>query len=414
MSYPPRPDRVGIEKIAAYPCTLSLDLRLLAEKRGDPPDYPRNELNVETRSVNPPWEDPVTMAVNAAQTLLGAGNPEEIGLVLVGTESSPDFGKPISSYVQRFCEIPANCRNLETKHACYSGTGALMLAAHWIASGLHRGKKALVITTDQSRVHLEKRWEYVLGAGAVAMLVSDQPDVLELELEHNGYWSAELADTYRPTSTAEVGHAETSLFGYLEALENTYEAYLAQAGPVEYTSHFKRHIYHVPFGGMTLRAHRALLRREGITRASEVRASFEERVRPSLHYTARMGGTYGSATFLALMSLIDSSDDLGPGDRISLFSYGSGSCAEFYSARIGPRARAVVGAAGLARALEERETLTVEAYEQIERERFAAIDRCDYTPDLGLPGGLYARKYAGCRRLVLESVTGYQRNYGWS
>ena len=112
------PTRVGIEKITAYPCTMSLDMETLAKARGADPSHPLEELLVTSRSVNPPWEDPVTMAVNAANTLLEGEDRSSIEMVVVGTESSVDFGKPISTWVQRHANLGANCRNFETNHAC--------------------------------------------------------------------------------------------------------------------------------------------------------------------------------------------------------------------------------------------------------------------------------------------------------
>ena len=106
--------------------------------------------------------------------------------------------------------------------------------------------------------------------------------------------------------------------------------------------------YHVPFGGMTYRAHKAIMRRYGRMIARESRLHFERKSKPALRYNSRFGGTYTSATFIAMMGLIDSCDDLEPDDRVSVFSYGSGSCAEFYSTRLGPRAREVVAAAKVA------------------------------------------------------------------
>src|SRR5690606_27106429 len=61
---------VGIERITAYPCALSLDMKLLAEARDHDPRHPLEELWVAERSLNPPWEDPVTMAVNAALQII--------------------------------------------------------------------------------------------------------------------------------------------------------------------------------------------------------------------------------------------------------------------------------------------------------------------------------------------------------
>ncbi len=407
-----RPERVGIERISAYPCTLALDMRTLAEARDHDPRHPLDELWVTARSVNPPWEDPVTMAVNAALAIVTPEDREAIELIIVGTESSPDFGKPISTYVQRWCQIHANCRNFETKHACYGGTSGLMMAAHWVASGAAPGKKALVIATDQSRSHLGQPWEYVLGAAATAMIISDTPDVLELELDKTGYWTQEIFDTYRPTSTREVGHADTSLYGYLDALEGAYDHFLRKVGPIDYDEYFRKHIYHVPFGGMTFRAHRALLRRwrDGIG-VKAAREHFERKSKSALRYNSQVGGSYTSATFLALMGLIDTSDDLHPGDRISMFSYGSGSCAEFYAAKIGDHARERVAAANFQAGLDARQMLSVPDYEALERLRSSTIDQPDF--DIALTGfdNLYDRVYAGHGRLVLDGVHGFQREY---
>lgn len=404
--------RVGIERISAYPCALSLDMRTLAEARDHDPRHPIDELWVDARSLNPPWEDPVTTAVNAALQVVTPADRENIELIIVGTESSPDYGKPISTYVQRYCQIQPNCRNFEAKHACYGGTSGLMMAAHWVASGAAPGKKALVVTSDQSRTHLGQPWEYVLGAAATAMIVSAQPDVLAIDLPTCGYWTHEIFDTYRPSAAKEVGHADTSLYGYLEALEGAYDHFLRKAGPIDYDAYFQKHIYHVPFGGMTFRAHRALLRRwredMGVKAARE---HFERKSKAALKYNRQFGGSYTSATFLAMMGLIDASPDLQGGDRVSIFSYGSGSCAEFYATTVGPRAREVVAAANLQAGLDARQPVSVAEYEDIERTRSGFIDRSDYDVDRGGLSGLYARAYSGRGRLVLGGVRDWQREY---
>ncbi len=403
---------VGIEKIHAYPCTLALDMAALAEARGVSPAHPLDELWVETRSLNPVWEDPVTMAVNAARGLLEGEDPEQIELVIVGTESSVDFGKPISTWVQRLAGIGPNCRNFETKHACYGGTGGLMAAAHWVASGFNRGKKALVVCADQSRIHLGKPWEFVLGAGATAMLISDKPEFVEFELDNNGYWTNEISDTYRPTSRDEVGHADTSLFGYLEAVEGACEHFMEVSGEQDYDGNFARHIYHVPFGAMTYRAHRAVVRRwvPGLGKR-DIQPHFERKSKPGLRYNRRLGGTYTSATFFALMGTVASGDDLEPGDRVSVFSYGSGSCAEFYPVRIGERAKQIVAESKLDERLDARRKVTVPEYEAIEQLRASYVEGRDYETDKAGPAGHYEAAYAGKGLCVLDGVSGWERRY---
>jgi hydroxymethylglutaryl-CoA synthase len=406
--------RVGIEKIWAYPGTQALDLlELGAARRHDPADL-RDNLLVLSRSVNPLWEDPVTMAVNAARPMLTDEDREAIELLIVATESSVDQGKSISTFAQRQLEIQPNCRNYESKQACYGGTCALMMAAHWIASGAAGEAKALVIATDQSRESIGEPFEYVMGAGAVAMLVSTNPRVLELELEHNGYWTQEVSDTFRPTSRVETGNGETSLYCYIDALEGAYAHFLRKAGAVDFDSYFKKHIYHVPFGGITFQAHRTLLRQWRRMKKSEALEHFARTSKPGLRYNAQMGGTYSGSTFIALLGMIDACDDLHPGDRLAIFSYGSGSVGEFYSARIGPDARELVAAVKMQEQLDARRALTVEAYEALERARFANIDNGDFVPDTSDCGDLYATHWAGKGLLRLEKIEAHYRSYGWS
>lgn len=408
------PKSVGLERIWAYPGTLYLDLDELARVRGHDPADIRNNLLCLTRSLNPLWEDAVTMAVNAARPMLTPADQESIGLLIVATESSVDQGKAISTMARRHLGIQANCRNFEIKQACYGGTAAVMTAASWIISGLNDGKKALVICTDQSRHSLNEPYEYVMGAGAVAMIISDTPDLLAIEIDHNGYWTNDTFDTFRPTSRVETGNGEESLYCYLDALEGAYAHFLTKAGDIDPASYFAKHIYHVPFGGITFQAHRTLLRQWKRLNKSRARAHFVETSKPGLRYNAQMGGTYSGSTFLALMGMIDSCDDLHAGDRISMFSYGSGSCGEFYSGVVGTKARQVVAEAKLGDLIEQRHRLSVPEYEALENERFEHIDDGNFVPDLNALGGHYERAYEGKGWLILKGIQDHYRTYDWS
>lgn len=404
---------VGIERIWAYPSSLSLDLLELARAREHDPADIRDNLLCLSRSINPLWEDAVTLAVNAALPMLTEEDREQIELLIVATESSVDQGKAMSTFAQHFLDIQPNCRNFEAKHACYGGTSAVMTAAHWVASGIYGDAKALVICTDQSRESLHEPYEYVMGAGAVAMIISNKPRVLQLELGNNGYWTNHAFDTFRPTSRVETGNGETSLYCYLDALEGAYAHYLQNAGPTDFDADFKKHIYHVPFGGITFQAHRTLLRQWKRLKKSEAYDHFSRTSRPGLRYNSQMGGTYSGSTFIALMGMIDSCEDLGPGDRISIFSYGSGSCGEFYSAVIGPDARELVAQADLQGLLDARHPVTVEQYEALERGRAELIDVATYAVDTGGFEDLFQRRYAGQKRLMLKGNVDHYRDYGW-
>ena len=73
--------RVGIERARVYPCSLSLSMADLCAARGHDPADIRDVMMIDERSVNPPFEDPVTMAVNAARPMLTAADLRDIELL---------------------------------------------------------------------------------------------------------------------------------------------------------------------------------------------------------------------------------------------------------------------------------------------------------------------------------------------
>ena len=65
--------RIGIEKINLYGCSCQLDLKELVLARGKDPANTIDEYMIKTRSLNPPYEDTVTMATNAAKKIVFGG-----------------------------------------------------------------------------------------------------------------------------------------------------------------------------------------------------------------------------------------------------------------------------------------------------------------------------------------------------
>ena len=406
---------VGIEKIGVHPCSLALSMNVLCEARGQDVTHIRDVMMIDERSVNPLWEDPVTMAVNAANSILTEDDRQQIELLVVASESGVDYEKPLSTWVQRNTGLSPNCRNFEIKHACYGGTAALQMAAYWLASGFAGKRKALVITTDQSRPHFGKPWEFVMGAGSAALLLSNEPQILELELGKNGYWTNEISDLTRPTGTIETGNSETSLVSYLDALEGAFDHFLCCVpAAADYDGYFQRHVYHMPFGGIAWRAHKTLLRRAGSVGNKEAWANFQRKALAGLNHARRMGATYSSSTFIGLLGLIDGTSDLQSGERVSMFSYGSGCCAEFYCGRIGAGSKGGAAAANLRGKLDARRALTVAEYEAIEGQRIRWVDCGDYEVPLDGLDGWYDRFYRKQRMLIFRGMKDFYRQYEWS
>lgn len=406
---------IGIEKLALYPCSLSLDIAALCEARGLDAANFCGRLLCEQRSVMGPHEDVITLAVNAAMPLLTAADREAIRLLIVATESSPDQEKPVSSWVHHFLGLRPDCRNFEVKHACYGATGALQVAIGWLMSAIDPGAKVLIINADHALMALEGTQEPVLGAAGVALLVSSNPRIVEFDAGWNGVYAHEVADIFRPAPGVETGDADESLLSYLDAVELTYDAYVARVGhAIDFDRFFAANVYHVPFGGLAQRAHFRLARRElGLSKADAER-HWDRKSRASLTYNRRTGGVYGAATFVALAGLVDATPALTAGDRIGIYSYGSGSCAEFYSATVGADAHAAVAEAGIDQQLSRRRPLTVEEYEACERAVAAATCARDYSPPGDLIPALYDSHYAGQHKLVFRGTKNHYREYAWS
>lgn len=406
--------QIGIEKINLYGCSLCMSQKDLAVARNRDPDRVLKNYMIDTRSLNPPYEDSVTMSANAARPLLGEEDKQQIGLLIVGTEGSVDFGKPISTNVHSALGLPPNVRNFETKHACYSGVAALDTAVNWIAAGLNHGKKALVIATDFSRKHFNKAHEFVLGGVSAAMIVSDAPRVISYELGKKGAWTTDVYDTFRPTAIAEVGNNEISLYSYTDALEGAFKDYVRNSGPADLEEDFQYLIYHMPFPGMAFQAHRLLSNMQRPRKKSEVREIFNRKTMPALTYSQRVGSTYGASNFVGLCGMINTAPDWKAGDRVGFYSYGSGAIGEFYSGILLPEAREILAAMKIDEHLDARRRVSVDEYERIENLRESIIEKPDAVPDFTVADNWYDEHYLGKNLLVLKQVKDYYRTYEWS
>ncbi len=396
---------VGIEELRADPGTRMLDMAMLVDARGADADEVIGAMCIQERTVLAPWQDVVTLAVDAALPIARA-HRDRIDLLLVATESSLDNEKATSTWIHRFLGLPASCRNLELKHACYAGTGALRLAAAWIAAHPDPDAAALVVCTDQSRAVLGKPYEFVMGAGAVAVLVSRTPRIARIDPQ-SGVYAHEVPDLLRPAPRVEAGHSETSLLSYLDGSVQAFERYLAKLPESVQTLErldmlLPHQLYHCPFGGITLRAHRSLRGLFGGRRDAE--ADWRRRVLPTLRFNRRMGGTYAGSVFVSLLGLLDQAGR--PGERVGVYSYGSGSTAEFWSMRLGEGCRESEGPAALRAALDRRRALDLYTYEEFETAHAWRADQPTWTVDLPAdpePG-----------RLMLVASRDWVREYRWS
>ncbi|HEV2960177.1 MAG TPA: hydroxymethylglutaryl-CoA synthase family protein [Candidatus Angelobacter sp.] len=414
--------RVGIEALNIYAGTAVLDVELLAKARNI--DSSRFEnLLMRQKSVALPCEDPVSFGVNAAKPIVDAlsdADRSRIEMVITCTESGLDFSKSMSTYIHHYLGLGRNCRLFELKNACYSGTAGLQMAVNFILGGASPGAKALIVCTDMSRVTTvegERMIEAAFaepssGDGAVAMLVSDNPKVFQLDVGASGYYGYEVMDTCRPTSQHEAGDPDLSLLSYLQCCENSYREYEKRVADADYQATFDYLAFHTPFGGMVKGAHRAMMRKRKQAPPAEIEQDFSRRVMPGLQYCQRVGNIMGGTVFLALASTIDNARLNGP-QRVGIFAYGSGCCSEFYSGVIAAQSGVEQRKVGIAKHLEGRYPLAMDEYDKLaaHRNEFRFGTRDALVDAAMLPA--IDQRIRGKGYLMLKRIKNFHRQYDW-
>jgi polyketide biosynthesis 3-hydroxy-3-methylglutaryl-CoA synthase-like enzyme PksG len=409
--------RVGIEAINFYGGSAFLNVRGLFEARNL--DLRRfNNLMIHRKSVALPCEDPVSFGVNAAKPLLDQLSEEErnrIELLVTATESGLDFGKSLSTYLHDYLGLSRSCRLFEVKHACYAGTAALQTAVNFVAGQSSPGAKTLVVATDIAKAAIKGSYvEPSQGAGAVALLVSDRPDILEIDFGANGYYSYEVMDSCRPTPEIETGDSDLSLVAYLDCLEHSFNAYARRVEGADFVSTFDYMAFHTPFPGMVKGAHRMMMRKLKSSPPAVSDADFERRVTPSLAYCVEIGNIYSATLYLALCGLLDTAD-LPAAKRVALYSYGSGCCSEFFSGIIGPQSKTKMFALQKRNSLNRRYELSVQEYDRLlDLGLEWMFGTKDKEADTSSYQEIYDRSIAGRGLLVLKKVANYHREYQWS
>ena len=358
---------IGIDDIELATSHHVVRLDDFAEANGTDPAKFHLGLGQDEFSFPAPDEDVVTMAAAAAAPIIARSGTEGIRTLLFATESGTDQSKAAGMAVHSLLDLPSQMRVVEVKEACYSATAALQAAVGIITRS--PGQRVLVIASDVARYELDTPGEPTQGAGAVAMLVSANPKLLEIE-PVSGLNSADVDDFWRPNdSTTAIVDGALSVTAYLDALTGAWTDLAAQGGPA--MAEIDRVLYHQPFTKMAKKAQVHLAGLTGEDLDTEIVAgtpggSASTRPRDtglatSTLYNRRLGNSYTASLYAGLCSLLDHDADLA-GKRIGLFSYGSGSVGEFFTARVVPGYEQQSRRQAVTEALDARVPLSIDAY----------------------------------------------------
>jgi len=352
---------VGISAIGLSTTANKLDLRQLAELRDvDPQKYLRG-LQCEEMAICGEDEDAATLAASAAKRALEmwGGDAADLGMLVVGTETAKDMSRPLSGWVADALELSGAIRSYEVKHACYGGTAAVRQAVEWIASGAARGKAALVIASDVALYAPADPGEPTQGAGAVAMIITEDPAIAAIEI-HSYPFSKPVFDFWRPVGESFPRvEGKFSLECYKEAALSCFAQWVDVEGRDAFES-LEAICFHTPFPKMVKKAffHVAERLELGEDAAKEL---YDERIDPHMAWNRRTGNTYTASAWTSLAHAMATHED---GARIGLFSYGSGAGAELMFARtVEGNPLNDVWASGIEQEFDARTPITAEQYD---------------------------------------------------
>ena len=383
---------IGIDKIGFATSPYVLRLKDLAAARDTDPEKLSKGLLLKEQSVAPITEDIVTLAATAADDILTDEDKEAIDMVILATESGIDQSKAAAVFVHGLLDIQPFARSFEMKEACYAATAALDYAK------LHVEKfpqsKVLVIASDIAKYGIGTPGEPTQGAGAVAMLISQNPRILSFN-DDNVAQTRDVMDFWRPNyATTPFVNGIYSTQQYLDSLKTTWAEYQKRTGLA--LTDFAAVCFHLPYPKLALKGLKKILDKSlSEEKKDQLQYNFDQ----SILYSQRVGNIYTGSLFLGLLSLLENDPQLKAGDRIALFSYGSGAVSEIFSANLVPDFEQLLDHKRMEK-LDQRTVLSVADYERLFYEEV----------DLD-PSGNQVFEAATHQTFALTEIKEHQRTY---
>jgi hydroxymethylglutaryl-CoA synthase len=422
----------GIDDLAIYVPKLYIDYKDFAEARGIDPRKLEYGIGVKKMALVDTNQDPACMAANACLKLMQKNHlhPEDIGRMYVATESGLDESKAMNSFVIGMLEQVygessfEHAGGIECKFACVSGSYALYDNTNWIRADENNGKAAIVIVSDIAKYDIGSAGEYTQGAGAVAMLIKENPRLLAFDQKVTSTIIKNEYDFYRPCGkeTPVVNGSYSNLL-YLIQVRKAFDSYKEKAirtGLIRLkdgesiTDHIDLFSVHLPYRRMGEKALAYLLRHEwrylprwnqvikevglqetvpkdprgtiesiladtefmkadekfrrAFMQTSFYNEVFEKKMASSLEASTIIGNLYTASMYMGFRSLLEFEYRKGTdleSKRVGFGSYGSGSSAMVFTGLIQSEYKEIVEGMNLEKEIGPRKKISIDEYERL-------------------------------------------------
>ena len=416
--------KFGIEAASFYVPSLYLEIKDLAEKRNIEPAKLEKGLGLHKMAFPDVHEDTATFAAEALLKLIRDYNinPIEISRIYLGTESALDAAKPTATYAMQMVEsvlsedfgarVFKNCDVVDMTFACVGAVDALHNCLDFCRA--NPGKKAVVIASDYAKYELESSGEYTQGGGAVAVLVSDNPQLIEIENVF-GVATESVFDFFKPRRAAQKsewssatenmpdkleiftdepvfdGHYSNKC--YQDRIREAYDHYKSQTNIQKPYENWRYLIFHLPYAFHGKRVFTEIFSLENnlpfttpeeqkaVAKSEEYISFINHKIEPSQRASSEIGNMYTSSIFMALLSALQVSfneNENLAGQKIGFLAYGSGSKAKVFTGTIHENWKEVAAKWNIFESLKNRTPIDIDTYEKLHRKQLNTSVNADY------------------------------------
>jgi hydroxymethylglutaryl-CoA synthase len=414
----------GIEAAGYYVPSLYLEIKDLAEKRGIEPAKLEKGLGLHKMGFPDVHEDAATFAAEALMKLIKDHdlNPKDIARIYLGTESALDAAKPTASYAMQMVEKVLekefgercfrNCDVVDMTFACIGAVDALHNSLDFVR--VNPDKKAVVIASDYAKYELASSGEYTQGGGAVALLVSSKPDLLEIE-NNWGVATESVFDFFKPRrqyskqdlitapetfpDKIEVFTDEPVFDGqysnqcYQDRIREAYQHYKEITGKNKPYENWRYLIFHLPYAFHGKRVFTEIYsfenklsyqtpeEQKAVAKSEEYLNFISEKIEKSQRASSEIGNMYTASIFMALLSALQVSFNEGEelaGAEIGFLGYGSGSKSKVFAGKVSKSWKTAVSKLKLFENLKNRTAVNFETYEKLHRKQLETSVNEDY------------------------------------
>jgi len=415
----------GIEAASYFVPTLYLEIKDLAEKRGIEPAKLEKGLGLHKMGFPDVHEDAATFAAEALLKLIRDYkiNPKEISRIYLGTESALDAAKPTASYAMQMVEKVLesefgersfkNCDVVDLTFACIGAVDALHNSLDFVR--VNPDKKAIVIASDYAKYELASSGEYTQGGGAVAVLVSSKPDLMEID-NHWGVATESVFDFFKPrrhfkkedlTNAPENFPEKIEVFTdepvfdgqysnqcYQDRIREAYQHYQEITGKNKPYEAWKYLIFHLPYAFHGKRVFTEIYsvenglsyetpeEQKAVAKSEDYIQFINDKIEKSQRASSEIGNMYTASIFMALLSALQTSfnenEELA-GQEIGFLGYGSGSKSKVFAGKISENWKSVVAKWNLFEGLKNRTAIDFTTYENLHRKQLENSVNKNYT-----------------------------------